>query len=190
MKTFFAILLVLFIASIGNTQSKYPYWSINVTGGGTLPIGSFGDGYELSGNVGADVVYHIDPYWAVYGNGTYNFLRVKNSTSSSPTSSYIEATAGPRYYFSRKQVIAFGEVGVGLYTHYIGSSTVTVANITSTSPSSTKSNFGTNIGAGVEVPISKDIDLTGKAKYHIIFYSGETQTYGGIYGGINFRIPN
>ena len=29
-----------------------------------------------------------------------------------------------------------------------------------------------NIGAGVEVPISKDIDLTGKAKYHIVLPQG------------------
>ena len=189
MKTFLVILLLLFISSVGNSQSKYPYWSVDVIGGGTLPVGSFGDGYDFSGNVGADVVYHIDPYWAVYGNGTYNFLKVKNPVSSSPTTSYIEATVGPRYYFSQKKVKAYGDIGVGLYTQYVGSTTITTANVTSTIPSSSESNFGTNIGVGVEVPISKDIDLTGKAKYHIVFTSVETTTYGGIYGGINFRIP-
>lgn len=185
MKTFLVILLLLIFTSVANSQSRYPYWSVDVNGGGTLPVGSFGDGYDISGNVGADVVYHIDPYWAVYGNGTYNFLRVKNSTSTSPTTSYVEATVGPRYYFSQKKVKAYGEAGVGLYMFNMGSTIVNNISISSSS----ESNLGMNIGAGVEVPISKDIDLTGKAKYHVVFTSGSTTTYTGIYGGVNFRIP-
>ncbi|MBL7129272.1 MAG: outer membrane beta-barrel protein [Ignavibacteria bacterium] len=185
MKTFLVILLLLIISSVGNSQSKYPYWSVNVTGGGTLPVGSFGDGYNVGGNAGVDVVYHIDPYWAVFGNGTYNFLKMKNLGSSSPSSSYIEATVGPRYYFSQKKVKAYGDVGVGLYTFHQGSYTSGTISI----PSDSHSDFGMNIGAGVEVPISKEIDFVGKVKYHVIFTEVKTTNYGGIYGGINFRIP-
>ena len=181
-KAFLIIIMLLLITGFGNSQSKYPYWSVDVTGGGTLPVGTFGDGYDISGNVGADVVYHIDPFWAVYANGTYNFLKVKDdTTSSSPTTSYVEATVGPRYYFSQQKVKAYGEAGVGLYMFNMSSTTNNL--------SSSNSDLGMNIGAGVEVPISKDIDLTGKAKYHIVFTSGQSTTYGGIYGGINFRIP-
>ena len=66
-KSLLLILLMLLVSSIGNTQSKYPYWSVNVTGGGTVPLGSFGDAYDFGGNAGVDVVYHIDQFWAVYG---------------------------------------------------------------------------------------------------------------------------
>ena len=114
----------------------------------------------------------------------------KSSISSSPTTSYIEATVGPRYYFTRDKIKAYGDAGVGLYSYNVGSSSVTVGSTTVTSSSISNNDFGMNIGAGVEVPISKDIDLMGKAKYHFIFTSGSTTTYGGIYGGINFRIPN
>lgn len=172
-KSLLLILLMLLVSSIGNTQSKYPYWSVNVTGGGTLPLGSFGDEYDFGGNAGVDVVYHIDQFWAAYGNGTYNFLKYKGTTSSSTTASLLEVTAGPRYYISTGKTKAHLDAGMGLYTQTLGSSS--------------SSNLGMNVGAGIDVPMSKQVDLVAKAKYHIIFTKGQSTTYGGIYGGVNYN---
>jgi len=62
---------------------------------------------------------------------------------------------------------------MGLYTQTLGSTS--------------NSNFGMNVGAGIDVPMSKQVDLVAKAKYHIIFTKGESTTYGGIYGGVNYN---
>lgn len=183
------VFLFIFISGTGYSQSKYPYWSVSATGGATLPVGSFGDVYDIGGNFGADVVYHIEPYWSVFGNGTYNFLKEKVSGSILSESSYIEVTVGPRYYFTRQKVKAFGEVGIGLYNYRIGGTTTTTVFGTVTTSAITDNNFGMNFGAGVEIPLSKAVDIVGKVKYHAIFTTGATTSYAGFYGGINVNFP-
>lgn len=181
------VLLLLFISSTGHTQTKYPYWSVAVTGGAILPVGNFSDAFDASGCVGADVVYHVDPYWSAYGNVTYISLREKISLLSD--ASYIEVTGGPRYYLTRQKVMAFGETGIGLYSYRVGSTTTTTGTVTIVKEGFTDNYLGLNIGAGVEVPVMKTITVVGKIKYHAIFTAGATTNYAGFYGGINVNFP-
>lgn len=74
---FSVVLLMSFfiISNVSNAQTS-PV-KVTVYGGGTLPVGSFGDANNASGNVGVDIQYTIDKNWSVYGNGAYNFLAPK-----------------------------------------------------------------------------------------------------------------
>ena len=173
------VLLFIFISGTGHTQSKYPYWSLSALGGATIPVGNFSEVYDVGGNVGGDVAFHIVPSWSVVGNVTYNFLKEKISGSILDESSYLEVTIGVRRYYVLKSVKAFGETEIGLYRYHVGGSTTT--------STLTENDFGLNVGAGIEIPLSNAVDITGKLKYHAILNSGST-AYLGFYGGINVHI--
>lgn len=114
-------------SSFGDLQNWDSYWSIGVTGGGMIPIGEFGDRYDFSGSISADIIYHFNPHWAVYADVVYNSLSYKEqdysyswnyypSSYNSESSSLLELTIGPRYYIVWKKVRVHGDAGLGFYS--------------------------------------------------------------------------
>ncbi len=169
-------------------QNWVPYWAIELSGGGMIPIGEFGDKYNFSGNVGADIIYHINPLWAVYADVTYNFLSYKDQDDlynwnyytngyNSKSSSLLELSIGPRYYIVRKKVSVHGEAGWGYYS--LNTSPNYYAN----------TSFGINFGLGASIQLNRKIDLILKTKYHIVFelYRSESSIYDRIHLGINYK---
>ncbi|KXK01763.1 MAG: outer membrane beta-barrel protein [Ignavibacteriaceae bacterium] len=175
---FSVVLLMSFfiISNVSNAQTS-PV-KVTVYGGGTLPVGSFGDANNASGNVGVDIQYTIDKNWSVYGNGAYNFLAPKTDGVSSHI---IEATVGPRYTYNFGGASFIGEVGAGIYSSSSSVSTM-IGDISASS-----TDFGINGGAGLEVPISPIMNFVGKVKFHNIFTEGSSTSYMGGYAGVNYR---
>ena len=197
-KSFLIILFVLFISSFGNSQDKYPYFSVDVSGGGIMPIGEgmitnenfhegapntidyFGDVYTISGGFCVDLLIHLNPNWAVFCNGSYNILRTKSPYESNASNNYFVLNGGPRYYFLHEKTRVYGEVGAGLYNYYMGpySGEYTI-NRSSASDTTIRINhlittasrdLGINIGAGIELPIGNlPANFMAKAKYHFVF---------------------
>ncbi|MFC2092652.1 hypothetical protein ACFLSV_02015 [Bacteroidota bacterium] len=198
LEKFYILVLIIFISGTGYSQSKYPYWSVAATGGLTLPVGDFGDSYDACGNVGGDVIFHFNPNWSVIGNVTYNFLGeiYRGSVFSGSgyltllsNSHYLEVTTGVRRYYVRETVKAYGETEIGLYSYHVDGYTLTTSLGTAITPSITENDFGLNVGGGVEIPLSKAVDILGKLKYHAIFTSYTTKSYIGFYGGLNVNFP-
>ncbi|MBC8484677.1 MAG: hypothetical protein H8D45_01385 [Bacteroidetes bacterium] len=197
-KSFLVILFTLLISSFGNSQNKYPYWSLDVTGGVIYPIGEgmitdenfhpyipgavdyFGNVYSISGGFGVDMLLHFDPSWAVFCNGTYNILTTKAPYKSTANNSFFELTIGPRYYFSQKNPKVFGEVGSGLYNYYMGPYSEEYTINRSPAPDTTiliehdittmTRDLGINVGTGIEFSLGfLPATFVAKAKYHFIF---------------------
>lgn len=178
MKNLICFTFALFLTLTFVTETSFAQRSpikITVYGGGTLPIGSFGDGTEASANTGVDIQYSINRNWSVYANGSYNFLSPKSDLVES--SHIIEATVGPRYSYNLGGASFIGEAGAGLYnfSSKIGGQTFS------------SSDFGVNAGAGLEVPVSTQVNFVGKVKFHNVFTEGESTSYMGGYAGFNYR---
>ena len=174
-------------SSFGDLQYWDSYWSIGVTGGGISPIGdSFNKKHGFSGSIGSDFVYHIKPYWAIYGNITYNFFSNEEPdyyyyySYSSPdnSASCLEISIGTRSYLSQKRTKVFIDAGCGIYNYNI-------ENFSSESYSS----LGINLGFGTDIMLSKKISFIPKIKYHVIFSGNRgIESYAGIYAGVNYNL--
>lgn len=178
MKKLLGITLALIFSFVVLSDTAFAQRSpvkITVYGGGTLPIGSFGDGNEASANTGVDIQYMINRNWSVYANGSYNFLSPKADIVES--SHIIEATVGPRYTYNFGGASFIGEAGAGLYNFSSKIGGVTASD----------SHFGVNGGAGLEVPVSNQVNFVGKVKFHNVFTEGESTSYMGGYAGFNYR---
>lgn len=177
MKTLKVILLVVMVSFIifstenANSQqtykkkSSYPVWSISGLGGVAFPVGNFGENFKSGPTFGLDLSYKVNKEVGFYGKFGYSTFPDK-TIGAAPDGKYLEYTAGPRYYFTSRNLKSsiFLEAGIGGYTFmqdaYVLNG-VDVAKYETT-------NFGMNGGIGGILNLGRDVDMLFKAKYHNI----------------------
>ncbi|MEO8666147.1 MAG: outer membrane beta-barrel protein [Ignavibacteria bacterium] len=187
MKTIKFMLVVAFacIAFSTNSQaqmkkkSPYPNFSLSPVGGIAFPIGNFGDNFKSGPSFGLDISYRVNKEVGFYAKFGYNIFASK--TVGLSDAKLIEATAGPRYFFTSRNLKSsiFLEAGLGAYNLKVDASPTTLET------SETK--FGVNAGIGAVLNLSKPIDLVFKVKYHNILTEGGSSSYIAPMLGLDFR---
>ncbi len=161
------------------------FLQLTLQGGFMVPIGNYlVDNYFNSAMAGADLAYRVNTEVALYGEVRYFFLSRKDTLG--PSSSYLEANFGPRFYFRPKcfRSSFFLEAGIGPYIFFQGSGVTT----TTTYESKTELRMGACAGVGGELVLTNSLFITLKSKVNTIFYPfGSTTFISGI-GGFTIRL--
>ena len=213
MKVIFSAVLALslllgFTNSYSQSKYKTKKFSASVQAGSFIPFGDASDVYKTGFNTGFDLGYKVKSNIEVFLTLNYNFLKFKSSIMSDATPHILDVSIGSRYFFGAKSKNRFfGEAGLGLYSMGVSSySTKTTTSIpiidpksgdttgftttttTQSIPSASSSDFGINAGVGDLYQVSNDVGIYLKSDFHIVFTSGSSTTFMGIYFGakINF----
>ncbi len=200
MKILLSQILLVFLCSVaaysqnnpvlksGNPELKgfktKDFVQLTLQGGFMVPVGTYlSDNYFNSAIVGADVAYRVNTEVALYAEVRYIALSLKDTLG--PSSGYLEANIGPRFYFRPKcyRSSFFIEAGVGPYIFMQGSAVTPDLNY----ESKTEFRMGANAGVGGELVLTNSLFITLKSKINTIFYPfGSTTFISGI-GGFTIR---
>lgn len=181
-KIIFLIIIFLSLSSFSYAQKSYFTPNLDVTLRGSYSVwlsdASFKDYYKAFPSVQLDLSYNIKPQLAIYANISGDFVAPKERTFSIPGYSatesntrVISAYVGPRYFLGAQTNKArfYLDAGLGLYALKFGDYKETrTTNPPETIDYSYKSisQFGFNIGAGVNVELSKTAFFNFNVKYH------------------------
>lgn len=196
MKKLLLLLIALFfITSAVEAQVKttttttkrkmYPHFSVSPSGGAIFPMSNLKESFKPGGTVGLDVGYRVNKEVGFYAKFGYYFMSSK--VTGAPVGSYLEASAGPRYFFTHPKLKSelFLEGGVGAYnfrqSSYVNGTTQSqVDQINSTKA-------GLNAGIGGSLALSEAVDILVKSKYHVIFTPNGSSSFVTVIGGLEFR---
>jgi hypothetical protein len=172
-----------------NAKIIYPIFSISPVGGIQFPIGSLNDNFKSSFNAGLEVNMKVNKETSFFLKGGYYNMPVKDDVIG-PDGSFIEITVGPRYTFTSPNIKAqfFLEAGLGAYIFATKDYTFVVDGTSYTIPSTSKANFGVNVGPGVIIPLGGAVDFLVKAKLHYVFTENNASTFLGAIMGLDFRL--
>ena len=187
------IFFVILSANLSSAQILKPSLQIAVKGAYSSVLSHYEIKDEVSGIPGIqlEATYNINSQWGIYGNFGADFISAKNSTGridatttyEQKTSTQLSGYGGPRFYFNipMSPTKIFVDAGVGIYSTKLGdqnfTSTTTDPATTITASYSYVSQWGTNLGAGVNIAAGTNMIINLGAKYHFIFKnSDETVT--------------
>lgn len=176
------------VIKTGNPELKgyktKDFVQLTLQGGFMVPVGTYmSDHYFNSGIAGIDLAYKVNTEVAIFGEVRYIILSLKDSLG--PSSGYLEASFGPRFYFRPKcfRSSFFIEAGVGPFLFFQGSGITPTREYKSES----ELRMGANAGIGGELVLTNSLFFTLKSKVHTIFYPfGSTTFLSGI-GGFTIR---
>ncbi|MBE0539709.1 MAG: outer membrane beta-barrel protein [Ignavibacterium sp.] len=175
MKQLLSILLlaVLFTGFI-NAQSKMAF---GLQAGVAIPLGDFGDGYDLGFGGQGTFAYHINPMFDVTGSVGYLTWSGK---ADGVTFSSVPVLVGVRYYFGQDKFNPYvsGELGMHFITSEFKEENSEI------SISSSDSFFGFGAGAGFLYKMGPNLDLDVNAKFNSISSEGSARNYIGIMAGV------
>jgi hypothetical protein len=179
-KLLLVLLLLTIVPSFSFGQKNI---TLGVFGGVIIPTGTFADGFNLSPTVGVESYYPVDKNIDVVADIAYSFLSLKNPGNliSNDKYYYLESSGGIRLNLMPVKQKFFIEALVGGYTFGVN---YTINGITYTNSTT---NFGLNAGAGVIVPLSAQIEIAAKVKFHYIFTPVNSTSYIGFTGGFNYK---
>jgi hypothetical protein len=168
-------------------KTSYPYLDISPNAGFIMPLGVFADQYKASPRAGLDLTYRVNKEVGIYSTFSYNSLQ--NKQENLPSSSYIEATVGPRYYFNHPRLSSkfFIEGGLGAYIFNSPAYSVTTNEVTQNVAASTDTRMGVNTGIGGIVNLSQTVDIFVRSKYNMLFREGGTSSFIATDGGVTVR---
>lgn len=177
------ILAMLFMFNVSaQTQTVkkkkiYPLWSLSPMGGIAFPVGTFGDNFKSGPTFGLDVNYKANKEVGFFVELAYYIFTTK--TEGATDGKYIEYTAGPRYYFTSKNLKSafFLEAGLGGYSLRQNEYTLTANGVSTYFPEFNSTKFGINVGLGALLNLGKSVDLKMKAKYHNILTSDGSTSF-------------
>ncbi len=177
------IVLTVLLAGFINAQSKM---ALGVQAGIALPMGDFGDGFDMGFGGIANFAYHINPNRDVTASAGYLTWGAKEGDV---TFSSIPVLVGARYFFGKDKFNPYlaGELGI----HF---STVDVPEVvipgfgTIGGGSDSGSDFGFGVGAGFLYQLSPKLDLDVNAKFNSIATSGSSSSYISIMAGVLFAL--
>lgn len=155
-------------------KSPYPQWSLSGLGGVAFPVGEFGNQFKSGPTFGLDLSYKVNKEVGFWGKFGYSMFPDK-SNGAAPDGKYIEYTAGPRYYFTSKNLKSsiFLEAGIGGYSFMQNAYTLNGEQVAEYSTT----NFGLNAGLGGILNLGRDVDLLFKAKYHNVLTSDGSNSF-------------
>ncbi|MEP7147168.1 MAG: hypothetical protein ABI792_09190 [bacterium] len=197
MKTIKFILAVviacLLLSSVSEAQMKmkrkkvaYPQFSLSPVAGIAFPIGDFGGFYKAGPSFGLDISYRVNREVGFYAKVGYSIFSNKEGSVPLVTLSdtkILEATVGPRYFFTSKNLKSalFLEAGGGIYS---------IKQQLTTAPAvleQSVTKFGVNAGIGGILNLSRPIDLIFKVKFHNILTEGGSTSFIVPQLGLDFR---
>ncbi len=176
-----------------NTTSKkevkkmFPHVSIAPYGGAIFPLTrALREEFKPGGQIGLDIGYRMNKEVALYGKFSYMFMSSK--VTGAPVGSYLEFSAGPRYYFTHPKLKSniFFEAGVGAY-NFRQNSFSQGENGGTVIPQINNTKAGINGGIGASINLTEALDIMAKAKYHNIFTPNGSQGFMTVGGGLEFR---
>jgi opacity protein-like surface antigen len=182
-KVLSVLFVVLFFAGFINAQGKM---ALGLNAGVALPMGDFGDGYDMGFGGNALFVYHASPNVDVTGSAGYLTWSGKEADY---TFSSIPVLVGARYLFGQGKFHPY--VGAELGMHF---TTVDIPEIeipgfgTFGGGSASDSNFGWGAGAGFLYQIGNNMDLDVNARYNSITGEGGSLDYVSILVGLLFGL--
>ncbi|MBK7446583.1 MAG: outer membrane beta-barrel protein [Ignavibacteria bacterium] len=192
-KTLFATLVLFLVMGVSaqsqtKMKSPYPVFSISPVGGVAFPIGTFGDNFKTGPSFGLDLSYRVNKEVGFYAKFGYNIF--SNKVTDLPKANYMEYTAGPRYFFTAKNLKSsiFVEAGVGGYTLTQDAYTLTSSGVSTTIPEVSSTDFGINAGIGATLNLGKTVDLIIKLKYHNVLTEGGSTSFISPLVGIDIRL--
>jgi hypothetical protein len=161
----------------------YPIFTLSPVAGVIFPTSQLGNEFEAGFNGGLDAGVRLNRELGIYAKTGYYSLT--DATVGAPNSSYFELSAGPRYYFTSKNLKSafFLETGVGAYI--FSQDAYESEGVSYDRESNT--NVGLNVGPGVTLQLSKSIDVILKSKYHIVFNDYGTRSFLTALGGLEFK---
>ena len=179
-KLLLVLILLTIIPSFSFAQQNI---TLGVYGGVIIPTGTFADGFNLSPSVGAESYYPVDKNIDVVADISYSFLSLKNAglLVTSENYYYLESSGGIRLNLVSAKEKFFIEALVGGYTFGVN---YTLNGLTYTS---TTTSFGLNAGAGVLIPLTQQIEIMAKGKFHYVFTPVNSTSYIGFTGGFNYK---
>jgi hypothetical protein len=189
-KVLFTVLILLMVVSLTQAQSKGDM-GIAAQAGIALPTGDFGDVYDMGFGGKAVFMYHLNPNMALTGSAGY-LTWSRKSDFGDGTFGTIPVLAGIRYFLGKGDFKPYltGEAGLFLSNF---SYDVTIVNpFTGTTISQTYddsgSDFGIALGGGFFLPLGKSMKLDVSANYNMIFTTGSTTSYLGVFAGLAFPL--
>lgn len=165
-------------------KSVYPQMSLSGLGGVSFPVGQFGENFKSGPTFGLDLSYKVNKEVGFYGKVGYSIFPDKVN-GSAPDGKYIEYTAGPRYYFTSRNLKSsiFLEAGLGGYSFMQDAYTLSGVDYAKY----TTTNFGMNAGIGGILNLGRDVDMLFKAKYHNILTTDGSTSFVEPVLGIDIR---
>ena len=169
------------------TKEVFPQWSVTPYGGAIFPVATLSESFKPNGAFGIDVGAKINKEVGFYGRFGYYFMN--SNVSGTPVGKYIEATVGPRYYFSSVNVKSqlFLDAGIGMY-NFSQSSFVPEGSLTgATVAEISDTKAGVNAGVGASIFLGQDVNLMVRTKYNTVFTEGGTTSFITAATGIEFK---
>ena len=189
----FALIIMLGATAQSQTlkttkKAPFPQWSISPVAGLAFPIASFGETYKSGPTFGVDISNKINKEVGFYAKFGYYIFPSKIDGASD--GKFIEYTAGPRYYFTAKNLKSsiFLEAGLGGYSFMQDASTVTINGVTTDYPEASTTNFGINVGVGAVLFLGKSVDMIFKVKYHDVLTSDGSSSFIAPLLGIDIKL--
>ena len=183
MKKFLAVLFVVFLfAGFINAQGKM---ALGFNAGIALPMGDFGDGYDMGFGGNALFVYHASPNADV--TFTAGYLTWSGKDSSDVTFSSIPVMVGGKYLFGKGKFNPYvvGELGA----HFVTVDLPEYEFLGETYGGSTSETyFGWGAGAGFLYQIGNNMDLDVNARYNSISSEGGASDYVTVMVGLLFGL--
>jgi opacity protein-like surface antigen len=185
MRKILLVLLVAFlVAGFTNAQSKM---ALGLNGGIALPLGDFGDNYDMGFGGNAIFVYHTNSNSDVTFTAGYLTWSGKDAYDGLNFSS-IPVMVGGKYLFGKDKLRGYinGELGAHFVTVDVPS--YELFGETFGGGSESKTYFGWGAGAGLLYQIGKNIDLDLGAKYNMILSENNSSDYVSIMVGLLFGL--
>jgi opacity protein-like surface antigen len=177
-KLLFIIVLGLLFSSFINAQGKM---GVGVQAGIALPMGDFGDGYDMGFGGNATFAYHLNPMVDITGSIGYLTWSGKDGDY---TFSSIPVLVGIRYYFGQGKFHPYVTGELGMHFTTVDVPSVVIYGITVGGGSASDSFFGFGAGAGFLYQLSPTLDLDVNAKFSNISSSGGSSSYITILAGV------
>ncbi|GIK62042.1 MAG: outer membrane beta-barrel protein [Ignavibacteriota bacterium] len=183
MKKILAVLFVLLlVAGYTNAQGKI---ALGVNAGIALPMGDFGDGYDMGFGGNALFAYHVNPNVDVTGSAGYLTWSGKDALDGSTFSS-IPVMVGARYLFGQGQFHPY--IGAELGMHFSNFDYEYELMGVTYSGSESDSYFGFGAGAGFLYRVGNNMDLDVNAKFNSISSEGSASNYVSVMVGLLFGL--
>lgn len=171
------LLLAVVFTGFINAQSKMAF---GLQAGVAIPMGDFGDGYDMGFGGQGNFAYHISPMLDVTASVGYLTWSGKEADY---TFSSVPVLVGARYYFGKDKFNPYVAGELGMHFVSVDIPTVTIGGFTF-GGSSSDSFFGFGAGAGFLYKMGPNLDLDVNAKFNSISSEGSSSSYISVMAGV------
>ena len=165
-----AVVIGALAAPAAHAQSEF---SFGVQGGGAIPLGTFGDGYQSGFSMGADADLWFVPNVALGLDVLYSRHDAKAGNATGQQNVTIFPVGGHlKLAFSPEAALVtpWVQVGAGAYSIRAKDQDIFGEVVTTTT------RFGMNVGAGIDLRASPSVSVGAVGAFHVIPDALESDT--------------